>query len=285
MKIKVWGCRGSLPSPGPENYTYGGNTSCIQVTHKNSCIILDAGSGIQRLGKFLSPEVREIHILLSHLHIDHTMGLGFFLPLYNPGVKVHLWGPSASSESLLHRLRRYFSPPLFPVLLSDLPNHPIIHELDNEDFQIGEVKIHCEYLCHPGPTLGFRLMADDAVLAYIPDHELQLGSFDFPNDPEWTSAYEIAKFADILFHDGSYTAKEYPTKIGWGHSSVRDAIAFAKMCKVKKLAVFHHEPTRNDEQIDQMLKDALQNKVPGFEVEMCAEGNVYDLEKIKESTK
>lgn len=285
MKAKVWGCRGSLPSPGPENYRYGGNTSCIQVTHQDTCIILDAGSGIQRLGKYLSPEVKEIHILLSHLHFDHTMGLGFFLPLYNPKVKVHLWGPSSSSEPLLNRLRKFFSPPLFPVRLSELPNHPVIHELNNEDFSIGEVKIHSEFICHPGPTLGYRLMVGKSVLAYIPDHELQLGSCGFPNDPEWTSGYEIAKFADVLFHDGSYSAKEYSTKIGWGHSSVRDAIAFAKMCAVKKLAVFHHEPARSDEQIDQMLQDALKNKNIDFEVEMCSEGNEYDFDLESQKVK
>ncbi len=278
MKVKVWGCRGSLPAPGPENYQYGGNTSCIQITHGDTCIILDAGSGIQRLGKFLGLDVREIHILLTHLHIDHTMGLGYFLPLYNPNVSVHLWGPHSGDEPLLNRLRRYFSPPLFPVRLADLPNHPIIHELENDDFFIDQVKIHSEFICHPGPTLGYRLSAGKSVVAYLPDHELQLGSVDFPNDLEWTSGFEIAKAADLLFHDGSYMAKEYPAKIGWGHSSVRDAIAFAKMCQVKKLAVFHHEPTRTDEQVDQVLKDALQNQALDFEVEMCAEGNVYELE-------
>ncbi|RIW17000.1 MBL fold metallo-hydrolase [Algoriphagus lacus] len=277
MKVKIWGCRGSLPSSGPENYIYGGNTSCVQVTHGDTCIILDAGSGIQRLGRFLGPEVREIHILLTHLHIDHTMGLGFFLPMYNPNVNVHLWGPSASGEPLLNRLRRYFSPPLFPVRLGDLPNHPIIHELDNEDFFIDQVKIHSEYICHPGPTLGYRLSVGNSVLAYLPDHELQLGSCNFPDDPEWTSGFEIAKSASLLLHDGGYTAREYPPKLGWGHSTVRDSIAFAKMCEVKKLAVFHHEPTRTDEQIDQILKDALQNQKLDFEVEMCAEGNVYEL--------
>jgi phosphoribosyl 1,2-cyclic phosphodiesterase len=277
MKVKIWGCRGSLPSSGPENYVYGGNTSCVQITHGKTCIILDAGSGIQRLGRFLSPDIREIHILLTHLHIDHTMGLGFFSPLYNPNVVVHLWGPSASSEPLLNRLRRYFSPPLFPVRLGDLPNHPIIHELDSEAFFIDEVRVQSEYICHPGPTLGFRISVGDSVLAYLPDHELQLGSCNFPNDPEWTSGYEIAKSADLLLHDGGYTAKEYVTKLGWGHSSVRDAIAFAKMCGAKKLGIFHHEPTRTDEQIDQILKDTIQNQQFDFEVFMCAEGNVYEL--------
>ena len=277
MKIKVWGCRGSLPAPGPENQRYGGNTSCIQVTHGDTCIILDGGSGILRLGKFLSPEIKEIHLLLSHLHMDHTMGLGFFLPLYNPQIKVHIYGPSTSNEPLVNRLRRYFSPPLFPVRLSELASLPVIHELNKSDFFIGQLRVQAEFVCHPGPTLGYRISDGKSVFAYIPDHELQMGSANFPHDPEWTSGYEIAKFANLLFHDAAYTAKEYMSKIGWGHSSVRDAIAFGKMCKVKKLALFHHEPTRSDEHLAHMLKESTKNLQLDFDVELCAEGTVYDL--------
>lgn len=277
MKVKVWGCRGSLPAPGPENATYGGNTSCIQITHGNTCIVLDGGSGILRLGKYLSPEIREIHVLLSHLHMDHTMGLGFFAPLYNPNIKVHLYGPSTSNEPLVNRLRRYFSPPLFPVRLSELPSHPIIHELNNCQFSIDDVTVRSDYVCHPGPTLGYRLTAGGSVIAYLPDHELQMGSANFPNDPEWTSGFEIANGADLLFHDAAYTSKEYVSKIGWGHSSVRDAIAFGKMCRVKKLSLFHHEPVRSDEQLDHMLKESTQNLKLNFNVELCAEGNIYEF--------
>ena len=277
MKIKVWGCRGSLPSPDPENYKYGGNTSCVQVIHRDTCIILDAGSGIHRLGKHVSPEIREIHILLTHLHIDHTMGLGFFLPLYNPKVTVHLWGPSATVETLLQRLRRYFSAPLFPVRLNELPRHPLIHEVDDSKFEIGEVKIQSAFVSHPGPTLGYRLTAGNAVFAYLPDHELPLGSSNFPNEPDWTSGFEIAKDADLLFHDGEYTTAEYVKKIGWGHSSIDDAIAFGKLCRVKKLALFHHDPMNSDLKLEEMYQECTQNLLLDFEVELCAEGNEYEL--------
>lgn len=278
MKVKVWGCRGSLPSPGPENYRFGGNTSCFEVTHLDTCIILDSGSGIQRLGRYLSTEFTEIHILLTHLHIDHMMGLGYFLPLYNPAVEVHIWGPSSSHESLIDRLRRYFSPPLFPIRFNDLPRHPVIHELANEDFSIGEIRIHSEHICHPGPTLGYRLMTANSILAYIPDHEVRLGSCDFPNDPEWTSGFEIANSADLLFHDGSYTAKEAAEKVGWGHCSIDDAISFAKLCKVKRLELVHHEPARTDEAIEQMLEDALRGKEYDLDIRMCAEGDEFELD-------
>ncbi|TDQ16240.1 ribonuclease BN (tRNA processing enzyme) [Algoriphagus boseongensis] len=277
MKVKIWGCRGSLPAPGPENVIYGGNTSCVQITHGDTFIVLDAGSGIQRLGKYMNPNVKEIHILLTHLHIDHMMGLGFFLPLYDPEVKVHIWGPDSGKESLLGNLRRYFSPPLFPVTFSELPHHPVIHELSQNTFSLGGLTIYTDYLCHPGATLGYRITDGKSTVAYIPDHELGLGSSNFPHDPEWTSGYEIAKAADLLLHDAAYNSKEYSTKIGWGHSSVRDTIGFAKMCKVKKLALFHHEPTRSDEQINHLLDTSLRNQDLDFEVIMCAEGDVFEF--------
>jgi phosphoribosyl 1,2-cyclic phosphodiesterase len=249
----------------------------VQVTHQDTHIILDGGSGIQRLGKYLGTEIKEIHILLTHLHIDHTMGLGFFLPLYNPNVIVHLWGPSATVEPLLQRLRRYFSAPLFPVRLNELPRHPIIHEVDDSEFEIGEVKIRSAYICHPGPTLGYRLTVGKSVFAYMPDHELFLGSPNFPKEPEWTSGYKIAKDADLLFHDAEYTAAEYSSKIGWGHSSMEDAIEFGRMCRVKKLALFHHDPMNSDLKLESMLEGSTKDLDLGFEVELCAEGKTYQL--------
>lgn len=278
MKVKVWGCRGSLPSPGPENIIYGGNTSCIQIMDGETCIILDGGSGIQRLGKILPQEVKEIHILLTHLHIDHTMGLGFFQPLYNPNIKLHFWGPASHGETLLKRLRRYFSPPLFPVRLNELPNHPVIHEMGNSEITIGNVKIKSAFICHVGPTLGFRVSLGKSTFAYMPDHEPALGSVDFPNNPEWTSGYEIAKDVDLLFHDGEYTVEEYTSKKGWGHSSIDDAIEFGRICKVKQLAVFHHDPLNSDKRLEEIFEDSMEVKKPDYSVFLCKEGDVFDFE-------
>lgn len=277
MKVKIWGCRGSIPSPSPENLRYGGNTSCIQVTHEHTQVILDAGSGILRLGKYLSPDITEIHIFLTHLHIDHTLGLGFFLPLYNPRVKVHIYGPATHADPLLNRLRRYFSPPLFPLKLSELPVHPEIHELSEQTIRVGDLEIMSAYVCHPGATVGYRISAGGASFAYLPDHELQIGAAGFPEYPEWTSGFDLANRADLLFHDGSYSAKEYPAKVGWGHSSVRDAIQFAKMCQVKRLGIFHHEPMRTDVQLEELLAQSITVQKPDFPVELCAEGMVYQL--------
>lgn len=277
MKVTVWGCRGSLPSPGPEKNKYGGNTSCIHVTHNKSSLILDGGSGIQRLGMMLGNDIEEVHILLTHLHIDHTMGLGFFLPLYNPKITVHLYGPAGSSETLLERLRRYFSPPLFPVRLSELPNHPVIHEVSNSEFTIEDFKINSGYICHPSATLGYRISCGGKVFTYMPDHELPLGACNFPNEPEWTSGYDLAKDADLLFHDAQYRTDEYANRIGWGHSSFKNTLLFAEMCKVKKMAFFHHDPYHTDTDLDNMFVEHTSDKKIDFDLEMCAEGNVYEV--------
>ncbi|MBL0051366.1 MAG: MBL fold metallo-hydrolase [Bacteroidetes bacterium] len=142
MNIKIWGCRGSLPAPGTDKDIYGGNTSCIEIIDGDTCIILDGGSGLQRLNNYLAPNITRIDILLTHLHLDHIMGLGFFWPLYNPNMTVNIWGPAASNESLAQRLRRYFSPPIFPVRLNELPCKGEIFEIDSSEFQIEILKSH-----------------------------------------------------------------------------------------------------------------------------------------------
>jgi phosphoribosyl 1,2-cyclic phosphodiesterase len=247
------------------------------VAKDDTLIVLDGGSGIQRLGKVITPEIKELRVLLTHLHIDHTMGLGFFQPMYNPDIQVHIWGPSTALEPLLHRLRRYFSPPLFPVRMNELPNHPIIHEVGNSEFKIGDLQVKSAYICHPGPTLGYRITDGNAVFAYMPDHEPALGSANFPHDPEWTSGFEIAENADLLFHDGQYTHAEYVPKIGWGHSSIRDAIAFGEACKVKKLAIFHHDPLNSDERLEEIYEEGVTQTKPNYSVIICKEGEEFEL--------
>jgi phosphoribosyl 1,2-cyclic phosphodiesterase len=149
--------------------------------------------------------------------------------------------------------------------------------VDESKFEIGDVKIQSSFVSHPGPTLGYRLSAGNAVLAYIPDHELPLGSSNFPREPDWTSGFEIAKDADLLFHDAEYTEAEYATKIGWGHSSMEDAIDLGKLCRVKKLALFHHDPMNSDLKLESMFRECIRNLSLDFEVELCAEGNSYEL--------
>ena len=275
MKIKIWGCRGSIPSPGAEKNIYGGNTSCVQIIHDNTCIILDGGSGIQQLGASLDPEITEINLLLTHLHIDHIIGLGFFRPLYNPKMKINIWGPSASKETLARRLSRYFSPPIFPVRLNELAAEININEINQSSFEIGEFKIYSEYVCHPGPTIGYRIELNGTTVTYLPDHELVLGSSEFPNNPEWTSGYSLAQNADILLHDGQYHAADTDEKAGWGHSSMTDAIKFGKLAGVKKILLFHHDPLNSDVKLDELFNEAVTENPQSFAMELAKEGQTY----------
>ena len=275
MKVTIWGCRGSMPSPGAEKIKYGGNTACVQLEHEKTCLIFDGGSGIQELGKSLDPNVSVVNILLTHLHLDHIMGLGYFLPFYNPNCTVNIWGPAGSSESLTVRLRRYFSPPFFPVRLNELLAKINIHEIDNSTFKIDDFTIKSEYLCHPGPTVGYRCELGESIVSYMPDHEPVLGSSDFPNSIEWCSGYNIAKDADLLFHDGQYSNEEYDRRIGWGHSSMEDAIKFGTLTKVKKMVLFHHDPVNKDSDLENMYDQSVKNKKIGYDLILGKENDVF----------
>jgi phosphoribosyl 1,2-cyclic phosphodiesterase len=277
MKITIWGCRGSLPAPGPEKSIYGGNTSCVQVSHKNTTLIFDGGSGIQRLGASLDPDIKVVHILLSHLHLDHIMGLGYFSPFYDPDFTINIWGPAGSNESLVARLRHFFSPPFFPVRLNELPAKINFVEIDNSTFIIGDFTITSEYLCHPGPTVGFRCTAGTSVFTYIPDHEPALGSYNFI-DPEWCSGFNLAYQADLLIHDGQYTVEEYKDRMGWGHCSIDDAIQFGELAEVKKLVFFHYDPARSDTELEQMFLNSTHKLQIPFDIMLGRENEVFYLE-------
>ncbi|MBI4640060.1 MAG: MBL fold metallo-hydrolase [Candidatus Tectomicrobia bacterium] len=277
MKVTLWGTRGSVAAPGAETARYGGNTACVEVEGADGTVlVLDAGTGIRRLGGSLPRSLRRVDVLLTHLHMDHLQGLGFFAPLYNPEVEVHIWGPASTTLSLRTRLIRYMSPPLFPVNLRDLPRL-ILHEVPCGDFEIGEFRISSTLVCHPGPTVGYRIATPHAVLAYIPDHEPALGVQKFPLGRDWTSGYAIAAGADLLIHDAQYTSDEYADRIGWGHSTLQHAIAFAALAKVKHLVLFHHDPAHSDETLDRLIAEAVASAMSSFLVIPGTEGAIFEL--------
>lgn len=276
MTVELWGTRGSVASPGAETARYGGNTSCAAVRGPNgSVLVLDAGTGIRRLGRTLAGHVRRVDVLLSHLHMDHVQGLGFFAPLFDPKVQTHLWGPASLVLSLRARLVRYLSPPLFPVHLRDLPRCHL-HELEPE-MTIGEFRVTATHVSHPGFTFGLRIEAGGKAVAYLSDHEPALGATAFPAAAEWTSGHSVAKEADLLLHDAQYTAAEYPLHQGWGHSSIDHAIAFAELAHVRHLVTFHHDPAHDDDDIDRMTADAVSRLRPSMPVTAGAEGAVFEV--------
>jgi phosphoribosyl 1,2-cyclic phosphodiesterase len=181
VRVCLWGTRGSLAAPGPETVGYGGNTACVEVRSAGgSIVILDAGTGIRRLGMTLVQDGGRIDILLSHLHVDHIQGLGFFGPLFQAGREVHIWGPPSTTMDLRARLGRYLSTPLFPVPLRELPSRLFLHDVPLEPFEIGDLTVDADLVCHPGSSVGYRVQEKGAVLAYLPDHEPALGARVFP---------------------------------------------------------------------------------------------------------
>jgi phosphoribosyl 1,2-cyclic phosphodiesterase len=272
MNITIWGARGSIPTTGPDTKEYGGNTSCIEVDAEGWLLVLDAGSGIQYVNQ--SPNLRRgrVDILLTHLHMDHIQGLGFFRPLFDPSMEVHIWGPASNAQSLRNRLGRYFSPPLFPVHFRDLPCKLTLHEIDNSTFEIGPFDIHSRYVTHPGPTIGFRIKDEHSVFAYIPDHEPALGPCGMLHDINWLSGSDLALGADLLLHDGQYTVEEYQFRIGWGHSSMKDAVQFAALTGVKRLILSHHDPMHSDSKLNEIFDHFKAVTTCGFPFELAVEG-------------
>ena len=278
MRVMVYGTRGSVATPGPATARFGGNTSCVRVTGEDGTeLVLDAGTGIRLLGMELPRDLRRVDVFLTHLHIDHILGLGFFGPLFNPEVEVHIWGPASATLDLDARLRRYLSPPLFPVLLRDLPCRLQLHHVPLDRVSIGPFQVESAYACHPGPTVGYRIRAGSASLAYLPDHEPALGVRGFPLGAEWTSGHDLARDVDLLLHDAQYTCDEYASHVGWGHSSMHDALAFARLAGVKHLVPFHHDPGRDDAALEAAMGSALADVRPDFQVTVAAEGTTFAL--------
>ena len=251
MRIKVWGARGSIPAPGPETMRYGGNTSCVELTLSDgSCLILDAGTGIRNLGLALPRVEQPIHILLTHLHLDHIQGLMFFAPAFRPESEITIWGPPSPEASLCDRIARYISAPLAPVEVRELPSLMSFRDAESHEWDIGPARVSAQAVTHRGPTLGYRVEDSEASLCYIPDHEPGLGAPLAQLDDSWISGFELARGASMLIHDCQYTDREYPNHIGWGHSPASDALEFAHRVVAERLLLFHHDPLHSDEFLD-----------------------------------
>jgi CheY-like chemotaxis protein/phosphoribosyl 1,2-cyclic phosphodiesterase len=267
MHMRFWGTRGSLPKPGPTTLRYGGNTSCVEVrTAGGTLIVLDCGSGAYGLGQALLAEAsgpRHGHLFISHTHWDHIQGFPFFAPLFVPGYVWDIYGPGDLGGRLEETLAGQMEYAYFPITLGQLGATVRYHDLVEGTFTLDDVCITTFYLNHPALTLGYRLEADGVVLVYATDHEPH--ARPQPDQPGETPAgalpvhhedrrhIEFLSGADLIIHDAQYTAAEYAQKVGWGHSPVTYVVDVALAAHGKQLALFHHDPAREDAELDQVL--------------------------------
>jgi len=257
VRIKFWGARGSIPTPGRYFIKYGGNTPCVEVRCGDTILIFDAGTGMRELGASLLHEFggapRDYHILISHTHWDHIQGFPFFSMAYLPGNRVTFYGGNGVStlENLIFgQMDREY----FPVTLFELSSEVSFRNLSENPFKINDVTIYYTHQIHPALSLGFRVEYKGKVVVYATDSEIS-------NDPEIEKVNErnignLIRNADVLIADCQYTKEEYLGKIGWGHTSIEKVIEISNKFNVKNLFAFHHDPLRTDEQLDIMLYNA-----------------------------
>jgi len=261
MRLRLWGTRGSCPSPGPETVRYGGNTTCVEVRGDDGhLVILDAGTGIRELGLSLVADAqgRPIagDVFFSHAHWDHIQGLPFFTPAFQAGNHFRLFGAPALLRSLEVVLRQQMSPVVFPIAFDDLHARMEFRELTGHRLSENGVDVKAISVRHPGGALGFRLSPPDdpsRSVVFIPDNELDKFADEAPGAPTRDELVRFAHGARLLIHDAMYTGAEYMDHRGWGHSSYRDAVDFAIAADVETLVLFHHDPERSDEALDAQL--------------------------------
>ena len=241
--------------PGTAIAGSGGNTSCVLVSvDGDPPLILDLGTGLRSLGDTLNLELRQegrplrANALLSHLHFDHILGLPFFAPLHDPGATLTVYGPRQDGASLQEALHAAVQPPFFPVHMADFRGEVCFHDADDADFALGTAKVRARLVPHRGSTLGFRIEADGAALAYIPDHQAPLDRRSVPD-----SVLELCEGADLLIHDAQYTDDEFMAKSDWGHSTVAYAVRVAAESGAKRLLLFHHDPSHADKELDRLV--------------------------------
>jgi len=273
-RLKLWGVRGSLPVPGPATVRYGGNTSCVEVCADGEIIVLDAGTGIRGLGlaleKELGPQTIKLTLLITHTHWDHIQGLPFFSPAYNPKNQIRILGYEGARAGLSTILASQMETPFFPVSLRELPSHLAIEELKEMEFHIGKVKVQAKFANHPGICAGYRLFTSAGSIAYMPDNEpyeplkLQVAQKDGIDGDEARNfagaerdkMVEFLRDCDVAILDAQYTDEEYERHVGWGHSSLSSVVLLGLDANVKKVLLFHHDPSHDDDMIDRMVEQA-----------------------------
>ncbi|TAN46067.1 MAG: MBL fold metallo-hydrolase [Nitrospirae bacterium] len=256
MLIRCWGARGSIPVSGSEYVKYGGDTPCIEIRTKNDeIIIIDAGSGIRKLGNRLLKEGRfDFTMIFTHSHWDHIIGFPFFKPIYLKKTNVQIFGCPASQGSLEKLLGDIMSPPHFPVSFNEIKANLTFENNDScrTSYQIDSVRITPIALSHPNRGLGFKFEEDGKTFVFLTDNEL---AFKHPGGLDYDDYMNFSKGADLLIHDSEYTESEYKIMKTWGHSLYTDALRLAIEAEVKTFGLYHHNQDHTDEIMDSMVAD------------------------------
>jgi phosphoribosyl 1,2-cyclic phosphodiesterase len=262
MLVRFWGVRGTVASPGPDTVRYGGNTSCVEIRCGEHSVIFDGGTGIRKLGDRLVAGGAPIDadILFSHCHLDHICGIPFFAPFYAAGHRLRLWAGNLLPENNLEGvIRTIMSAPLFPIGIETFRS-----AVEFRDFRVGEllhlrdgVEVRTAPLNHPGGATGYRLEFAGHSVAYLTDTEHQLDRLD-------ANVLALAKGADLMIYDSTYTTDESSTYAGWGHSTWQQAVRLAEAAGAKQLAIFHHDPERDDAALDAIAAAAQKARAGTF---------------------
>lgn len=295
-RIRFWGVRGSIPTPGPKTVHYGGNTSCVEVRADGEIVILDAGTGIRHLGLALMEEFRDrpIHatLLISHTHWDHIQGFPYFIPAYNPRNRIRVCGFEGYKEGLQTILSSQMESPYFPVSLRQMPANIMFEELRDMEFNIGGIHAQAAFANHPGICVGYRLNTSCGSIAFFPDNEphqrlrgqatnvISKDAIAYARKQD-AKLIEFIRDVDVLIIDSQYDDTEYQKHVGWGHGCLDDVVTLALFAGVKQLYLFHHDPGHDDTQIARMVewaRDLVALHGDSLQVEAAREGLEIVLE-------
>lgn len=287
LHVRVWGTRGSIPSPGRSTVRYGGNTPCIEVrTTTGWLVILDAGTGIRELGLHLVAQADAVSgirgdILLTHAHWDHIQGIPFFAPIFGRGNHFTIHGSRALERSVDRVVRDQMSPVVFPVTFEELDATIDFREVAEERYQGNGYSVEPFAVRHPGGALGYRLRGsgESGGLVYVPDNEV-CEDARYESSPAWRRRFiQWMQGAGVLVHDSMYTREEYAQHRGWGHSTYDEAVEVALEAGVERLVLFHHRPERTDDDVDRCLefcRELVMRRGGRLEVVAAAEGMMFE---------
>lgn len=296
-RLKFWGVRGSIPTPGPTTVFYGGNTSCVEIRAAGEIIILDAGTGLRLLGRELNTEFENqslnLTLLLTHTHWDHIQGIPFFLPVYNPRNHLRILGYEGARHGLDRVLTSQMESPFFPIGLREVPANVRIEELKEMSFHIGTIEVRAFFANHPGICVGYRLFTPAGSIAFFPDNEpfFTRNGAGNPLAKKDEAAQKFArarnaemidflKNTDFLIMDTQYDQEEYASHVGWGHGCLDDVVALAMEADVRQLYLFHHDPNHDDAKIESMVeraRDKVAHSQRSLKVEAAREGQTIEF--------